>query len=53
MNPLERRLTALKDLLALERPTSKALAYTEWSAPPEVHLETEDATKIYENLLTS
>ena len=49
MNPLERRMAALKDLLALERPTSKALAYTEWPAPPEVHLETEDAKKIYEN----
>lgn len=49
MNPLERRMSALKDLLALERPTTKAKAYTEWSAPPEVHLETEDA-KLYENL---
>lgn len=49
MNPLERRMAALKDLLALERPTSKALAYSEWPAPPEVHLETEDAKKIYEN----
>jgi len=46
MNPLERRMTALKDLLALERPTSKAIAYSEWSSPPEVHLETDDA-KIY------
>ena len=53
MNPLERRICALKDLLALERPTSKALAYSEWPASPEVHLETEDATKIYENLFTN
>jgi structure-specific endonuclease subunit SLX1 len=53
MNPLERRMSALKDLLALERPTTKALAYSEWQAPPEVHLETEDATKIYENLFTN
>jgi hypothetical protein len=48
MFPLERRMVALKQLLALERPTTKALAYTEWAAPPEVHLETEDAKKYYE-----
>jgi hypothetical protein len=49
MNPLERRIRALKELLALERPTSKAKAYTEWSSPPEVHLEIEDAKEYYEN----
>lgn len=49
MNPLERRICALKDLLALERPTSKAIAYTEWPAPPEVHCETEEAKIFYEN----
>jgi structure-specific endonuclease subunit SLX1 len=49
MNPLERRLKALKDLLALERPTSKAKPYVEWSAPPEIHLETDDA-KVFENI---
>ena len=48
MLPLERRMVALKQLLALERPTTKAIAYTEWSAPPEVHLETDDAKKYYE-----
>lgn len=48
MFPLERRMVALKQLLALERPTTKAIAYTEWSAPPEVHLETDDAKKYYE-----
>lgn len=46
MNPLERRIKALKELLALERPTSKAIAYSEWSAPPEVHCEI-DESKIY------
>ena len=45
--PLERRMRALKQLLALERPTTKALAYTEWPSPPQVNLETEDATKYY------
>ena len=47
MNPLERRLKALKELLALERPTSKAISYKEWPSPPEVHLETEEAEKLY------
>ena len=46
INPLERRMNALNDLLALERPTSKAVAYTEWSSPPEVHCEIDEA-KIY------
>ena len=46
MNPLERRIKALKELLALERPTSKAIAYSEWPAPPEVHCEI-DESKIY------
>ena len=45
--PLERRMIALKNLLNLERPTSKALAYTEWSTPPEVHIEIDEATKYY------
>lgn len=46
--PLERRIVALKQLLALERPTSKALAYSEWCSPPEIHLECEEAKKFYE-----
>ena len=41
MNPLERRIRALKDLLALERPTSKAKAYVEWEMPPKVVVEME------------
>lgn len=47
MNPLERRMQALKQLLALERPTSKAKAYSEWETPPKVHLETEESEKYY------
>ena len=46
--PLERRMIALKQLLNLERPTSKALAYSEWSTPPEVHIEIDEAKKYYE-----
>lgn len=48
MFPLERRMKALKQLLTLERPTSKAITYAEWPSPPEVHLETDDAKKYYE-----
>jgi structure-specific endonuclease subunit SLX1 len=47
INPLERKMTALKQLLALERPTTKAMAYSEWVAPPEVHIEEEEAKKYY------
>jgi structure-specific endonuclease subunit SLX1 len=48
MNPLERRIKALKELLNLERSTSKAIAYTEWPTPPEVHCETDNAKTIFE-----
>ena len=47
MYPLERRMTALKQLLALERPTSKAMAYIEWPNPPQVNIEIEEAYKFY------
>ena len=43
MFPLERRMRALKMLLELERPTSKAMAYSEWpSGEPDVVIEVED-----------
>jgi structure-specific endonuclease subunit SLX1 len=45
--PLERRMIALKQLLALERPTTKAKAYSEWLQPPQVVLEDEEARKYY------
>ena len=41
MLPLERRVIALQELLSLERPTSKAVAYTEWETPPKVVVECE------------
>lgn len=47
MYPLERRMLALKQLLALERPTSKAMAYTEWPTPPQVNIEIDEAQKFY------
>ena len=37
MKPLERRLIALDELLSLERPTTKAMAYIEWETPPVVN----------------
>jgi hypothetical protein len=40
-------MIALKQLLALERPTSKAMAYTEWPSPPQVNIEIEEAHKFY------
>lgn len=48
-NPLHKRIKALKKLLQLERPTSKAKAYSEWSEPPKVVLEDDEARKYYEN----
>jgi structure-specific endonuclease subunit SLX1 len=39
MKPLERRLQALNQLLALERPTTKATKYSEWPSPPQVNME--------------
>lgn len=47
--PLERRIMALKQLLHLDRPTSKAKAYAEWEEMPKVVLEDEEA-RFYYNL---
>jgi len=47
MQPLERRLRALKQLLELPQSTSKAIPFKEWLVPPEVHCETEEADTIY------
>jgi structure-specific endonuclease subunit SLX1 len=48
MHPLQRRMTALKQLLQLERPTSKAKAYSEWAEPPKVVLEDDEARLYYD-----
>lgn len=40
--PLERRIVALKSLLSLERPTSKAQLYSEWTAPPQIITDFDD-----------
>jgi len=49
INPLERRMLALNELLELPQSTSKAKPYSEWPSPPEVHLEI-DESKIYDKL---
>lgn len=43
MQPLERRMMALKQLLEFERPTTKAIAYSEWSVEPEINWDSEFA----------
>ena len=45
--PLERRMIALKQLLALDRPTTKAKAYSEWPQMPQVILEDDEARMYY------
>lgn len=41
-SPLDTRMEALDILLALDRPTSKAMAYGEWESPPDVVMEPTD-----------
>ena len=50
MKPLERRMNALKQLLALERPTTKAKAYSEWVAKPEVVWGDDEAKTLFEKI---
>lgn len=45
--PLERRIIALKEILKMDKPTSKAKCFSEWETPPEVILETDDAQLFY------
>jgi len=49
INPLHRRIVALKQLLSLERPTSKAIKFSEWPEPPKINLEDTEARKYYED----
>ena len=44
-DPLERRKSALVSLLQLDRPTTKALSYAEWSSPPNVVYPTDTLPK--------
>ena len=52
MCPLLRRFQALDMLLKLDRPTTKARAYTEWESPPVVVVEDGESKKIYEKVST-
>ena len=40
--PLERRSKALYEILAMERSTSKAVAFSEWASPPLVVIDIEE-----------
>jgi len=44
--PLQRRFQALQTLLALDRPTTAAIPYTDYAAPLEVMMESQDETII-------
>ena len=47
VHPLQRRMMALKQLLELEKSTSKAVPFSQWSEPPKVVLEDDEARKYY------
>lgn len=47
MQPLKKRMVALKQLLDLERPTQKAKAYTEWTSPPAIQWESDVAKEMF------
>lgn len=49
MLPVERRLRALKMLLALEHSTTKATAFSEWPSPPRIHWDNEEGKRFYES----
>jgi len=42
INPLQRRMLALKELLSLPQSTSKAIPFDQWLTLPEVHLEIDE-----------
>jgi predicted GIY-YIG superfamily endonuclease len=50
ISPLERRLKALKTLLSLSQSTTKAIPFSEWSTPPEIHFEVEEMKEVYSSL---
>jgi len=48
--PLKRRMIALKQLLALDSSTSKAIPYSQWNTPPNIIFETDIAKNFYYDL---
>jgi len=53
MYPLERRIKALKQLLSLDKPTSKSQPFIEWNQLPEVVFENEEAKGYFEGAYNS
>jgi len=53
MFPLERRIQALIQLLKLEKPTTKSLPYSEWTAKPKVDFEIDEALNLYNKYIVS
>lgn len=51
MFPLKRRLVALKQLLELDRPTTKAIPYSEWKEPPGIHIEDDSAILLWNQII--
>jgi predicted GIY-YIG superfamily endonuclease len=50
MEPLKRRLIALKQLLVLDRSTTKAIPYSEWTTPPHIELEYDHVISLYQQI---
>jgi structure-specific endonuclease subunit SLX1 len=50
MNPLKRRMIALYNLLRLEQSTSNAKPFAEWSTPPKVNIEMDEARELYNEI---
>ena len=48
--PLKRRMIALKQLLALDSSTSKAIPYSQWNTPPNIIFESDIAKNFYYDL---
>jgi structure-specific endonuclease subunit SLX1 len=48
--PIERRMHALKKLLELDRPTTKAIPYIEWQEQPVIVWESDEAEYIWISL---
>lgn len=47
-DPLKRRITALYQLIHLERSTRSAVAFIEWPEPIEIHCEIDRARELWE-----
>ena len=47
--PLEKRMIALKQLLSLDKSTSKSIPFNEWTEMPKVIIEDDETSKYYNN----